>query len=417
MNNILTHFRDNTKTYVWILRILVGSIFILSGASKLIDLWGFIYKIEQYLSTWGITEPRSIVFIGALCISSFEFIMGALLLVGSLKRSSAWSLLALMCVMLPFSLYVAVANPVDDCGCFGDFIKLSNTNTFLKNIIITIFLIYLSINNHKIKGIYNKYIQWVQIFIYISYAITISLIGYNTQPLIDFRGYKTGTNIYPSSNDNYEISFVYEKNGIQEHFNINNLPDSTWTFIERIENSRSKANNNLVITDEFGDDITSEVISDYGEQLLLLIPEIDRADISYTYLINDINQEINARGGNMIGLLSTNQHGIDYWKDISMANYDIYSIEDTDIKEIARGNIALVYLIDGKIQWKRTLSSIDASLLQKDDDAFKALYINGHMQFIFITIIHIIALVLLILIDYFRIIVKRFLFRKPRKRV
>ena len=119
----------------------------------------------------------------------------------------------------------------------------------------------------------------------------------------------------------------------------------------------------------------------------------------------------------MIGLLSTNQHGIDYWKDISMANYDIYSIEDTDIKEIARGNIALVYLIDGKIQWKRTLSSIDASLLQKDDDAFKALYINGHMQFIFITIIHIIALVLLILIDYFRIIVKRFLFRKPRKRV
>lgn len=213
MNNILTHFRDNTKTYVWILRILVGSIFILSGASKLIDLWGFIYKIEQYLSTWGITEPRSIVFIGALCISSFEFIMGALLLVGSLKRSSAWSLLALMCVMLPFSLYVAVANPVDDCGCFGDFIKLSNTNTFLKNIIITIFLIYLSINNHKIKGIYNKYIQWVQIFIYISYAITISLIGYNTQPLIDFRGYKTGTNIYPSSNDNYEISFVYEKMG------------------------------------------------------------------------------------------------------------------------------------------------------------------------------------------------------------
>ncbi len=417
MNSILTHFRNNTKTYVWILRILVGSIFILSGVSKLIDLWGFIYKIEQYLLIWGITEPRSIVFIVALCISSFEFIMGALLIVGSLKRTSAWSLLALMCIMLPFSLYVAIANPVDDCGCFGDFIKLSNINTCLKNIIITLFLIYLSFNNHKIKGIYNRYIQWIQIFIYISFAITISLIGYNTQPLIDFRGYKIGTSIYQNLNDNPEISFIYEKNGIQEHFYINNIPDSTWTFIKRIENNEKKSNNNLIITDEFGDDITPDVISDYGEQILLLIPEIDRADISYTYLINDINQKINARGGNMIGLLSTNQHGVNYWKDISMADYDIYTIEDTDIKEIARGNIALVYLIDGKIQWKRTLSSINASLLQKDGDVFKALYINSHMQFLFITIIHIIALTLLILIDYFRIIVKHFLFRKPRKRV
>lgn len=417
MSSILTHLRNNTKTYIWILRLLVGSIFILSGTAKLIDLWGFIYKIEQYLLTWGIIEPRSIVFIGALSISSFEFIMGALLLVGSLKRTSAWSLLALMGVMLPFSLYVAVSNPVDDCGCFGDFIKLSNSNTFFKNIIITLFLVYLSFNNHKIKGLYNRYIQWVQIFIYISYAITISLIGYNTQPLIDFREYKTGTSIYSSLDNNYEISFIYEKNGIKEHFDINNLPDSTWTFIERIENSKTNTNNSLVITDEFGDDITSEVILDYGEQLLLLIPEIDRVDISYTYLINEINQEINARGGNMIGLLSTNQHGVDYWKDISMADYDIFTIDDTIIKEIARGNIALVYLIDGKIQWKRTLSSIDASMMQKDEDIFKALYTNSHKQFLLITIIHIVALILLLLIDYFRLIVKHFLFRKPRKRV
>ena len=417
MSSILTHLRNNTKTYIWILRLLVGSIFILSGTAKLIDLWGFIYKIEQYLLTWGIIEPRSIVFIGALSISSFEFIMGALLLVGSLKRTSAWSLLALMGVMLPFSLYVAVSNPVDDCGCFGDFIKLSNSNTFFKNIIITLFLVYLSFNNHKIKGLYNRYIQWVQIFIYISYAITISLIGYNTQPLIDFREYKTGTSIYSSLDNNYEISFIYEKNGIKEHFDINNLPDSTWTFIERIENSKTNTNNSLVITDEFGDDITSEVILVYGEQLLLLIPEIDRVDISYTYLINEINQEINARGGNMIGLLSTNQHGVDYWKDISMADYDIFTIDDTIIKEIARGNIALVYLIDGKIQWKRTLSSIDASMMQKDEDIFKALYTNSHKQFLLITIIHIVALILLLLIDYFRLIVKHFLFRKPRKRV
>ena len=92
---------------------------------------------------------------------------------------------------------------------------------------------------------------------------------------------------------------------------------------------------------------------------------------------------------------------------------------DTDIKEIARGNIALVYLIDGKIQWKRTLSSIDASLFmnEQEEDAFNAHYINNHMQFFVITIVHVVALVLLLLIDYFRLIVKQFLFRNTRKRV
>lgn len=420
MNKVLLYLKNNqTKTYIWILRILVGSIFVLSGVTKFVDLWGFIYKIEQYLTIWGIPEPRSIVFMIALSISSFEFIMGALLLVGSLKRTSAWSLLALMVIMLPLSLYIAIVNPVDDCGCFGDFIKFSNNSTFIKNIVITIFLIYLSLNNHKIKGLYNKYIQWIQIFIYISYAIIISLIGYNTQPLIDFRGYKTGTNISSIKNNDTEISFVYERNGVREEFDINNLPDSTWSFIERIEASDNDFANRFTITDDFGDDITPDIISDYGEQLLLLIPEIDRADISYTYLINEINQIIVARGGNMIGLFSTNQHGVEYWKDISMSNYDIYTIEDTDVKEIARGNIALVYLIDGIIQWKRTLSSIDASLFmeEQEEDPFKTLYINNHTQFIIITGIHLIALIILFLIDYFRQIVKQFLFRKPRKRV
>ncbi len=419
MNKISLHLNNHIKTYVWILRIIVGSIFVLSGTTKFIDLWGFIYKIEQYLTIWGIPEPRSIVFITALSISSFEFIMGAMLLVGSLKRTSSWSLLALMMVMLPLTLYIAVVEPVDDCGCFGDFIKLSNSSTFIKNIIITIFLVYLSFNNHKVNGLFNRYIQWIQIFIYISYAIIISLIGYNTQPLIDFRGYKIGTSLLPTKNDDQGIYFVYEKSGIREYFDINNLPDSTWIYIERVEKLDNNLDNRFVITDEYGEDITYDIISDYGEQLLLLIPEIDRADISYTYLINEINQKITARGGNMVGLFSTNQHGVEYWRDISMADYDIYIIEDTDVKEIARGNIALVYLIDGKIQWKRTLSSIDASLFMEEQevDVFKILYENNHMQFLAITALHVIALVILLLIDYFRLIVKQFLFRKPRKRV
>ncbi len=417
MNKFIAFFQNYRTAVIWTLRILIGSVFIISGVAKLIDLWGFIYKIEQYLAIWGIPGLRSIVFMIAIGLASFEFIMGLMLTTGSLKRASAWSLLIMMCGMLPLSLYIAITNPVDDCGCFGDFWVISNTGTFLKNVLLTGALVYLVRNNSKAKGIFHRYIQWIQIAFCISYATTFSLIGYNEQPLIDFRDYKIGTPIIGEESGG-EMSFIYEKDGETKQFGIESLPDSTWTFVGRIETSTSKSSG-IIIADDEGEEITADIIADSGEQLILLIPEIDRADISYTYFIYEINQSINRRGGNMIGLLGTNEHGVNYWKDISMADYEIYPIEDTAIKEIARGNISLVYLNDGIIQWKRTLSSIDPSLFidSDNDSAFQSLYIDGAKKFWSITGWHLAAMAILLAIDSFILIVRRYLFRKKGKRM
>lgn len=406
----------NLRYIVWALRILIGATFIISGVSKLIDLWGFIYKIEQYLSVWDFVAPRSIVFMVALGLSAYEFVIGMLLAIGSYRRVSVYALLLMMGGMLPLSAYILLADPVDDCGCFGDFLIISNAATFVKNLILVGALIYLVKFNHKIKGLCHRYSQWIQIMVLIFYALTISLIGYNTQPLIDFRSHKVGTSLIETgSND--EILFVYSKNGKEEVFSVNDLPDSSWTFVERIEPNVTEKKQSLAITDG-EEDITEEVLWENGEQLLLLIPEVDRADISYTYFINEINQYVASRGGEMIGLLATNQHGIEYWRDISMADYPIYSVEDTEVKELARGNIALVYLKDGKIQWKRTLSSVDDQLFDDSNkgDAFASLYINGTLEFWSITGAYLGILCILLLIDKFVVRLRRRICRKNGKK-
>ncbi|MBQ7852400.1 MAG: DoxX family membrane protein, partial [Muribaculaceae bacterium] len=107
------------KYVVWTLRIAIGATFILSGIAKVIDLWGFVYKIEQYLNVWGVPPLRTIVFMTALAISAVEFIVGVMLATGSYKRLSVYIASLLMLVMLPLSVYIVIADPVEDCGCFG----------------------------------------------------------------------------------------------------------------------------------------------------------------------------------------------------------------------------------------------------------------------------------------------------------
>ena len=99
---------------VWILRIVVGGVFIISGVAKMIDPYGFIYKIQQYLAVWGWDVPESLILVSSVALSGFEFLCGISLAAGSYKRVSVWILTAVMEGMLPLSIYIAIADPVDD---------------------------------------------------------------------------------------------------------------------------------------------------------------------------------------------------------------------------------------------------------------------------------------------------------------
>lgn len=405
---------------VWTLRFIIGVTFILSGIVKAIDLWGFTYKIEQYLNVWNISQPHSIVLFVATVISFAEFTLGALLFTGSYKRTSSWLLLLTMAFMLPLSLYIAIADPVSDCGCFGDFWIISNTATFFKNLIITVALVYLSIFNSRVLGLYSKYIQWIQVTSLLIYASVIGYEGYSVQPLLDFRPYKIGTPIIATSTDDSasdDISFIYEKDGEQSIFTIDNLPDSSWTFIERVELENRFDSHGFTIYDN-DDDVTDLAISDTGEEILLIIPDISDVNIAYTYLINEIHRYITARNGSFVGLLATDSRGIELWKDLSLATYPLYSVEDTSLKEIARGQMSLLYLKDGIIQWKRTILSIDPALFVSptDKEPLSELYISGWQRFSIISAILIVFMCILWALNRGGYVVKWYLYRKNKNK-
>ena len=353
---------------VWALRLLIGGVFVMSGFVKAIDLWGFVYKTSEYFMVWDIPQPHSLYVMIALSLSMAEFMIGCMLVIGAYRRLTVWAFAAMMAGLLPLTVYIYFKSPVADCGCFGDFWILSNGATLFKNILLTLGCVYLLFFNKKVKGLFSFGIQWIPALGCFVYLLAVSLYGYNVQPLIDFRSFPVGSDILVSESDREPVvfEFVYEKDGKRQSFSEDNLPDSTWTFVDRNLVSGSLSDATELVIYDYDDDVTSEVIDTVGEQLLIILPDYSEANVSYTYTVNEFQEYIEAHGGSLIEIAAIPDDGqLEEWTDLSMATYPIYRAESTVLKELARGVMAAVYIKEGKIVWKRSLSSIDNEVFER----------------------------------------------------
>lgn len=356
---------------VAILRGIIGLTFILSGFLKAIDPWGTIYKFTEYINVLGFTELVPLTSFLSISVAAFEFILGIFILFGCYRRGGVILLLLSFVIFLPLTLYLAVTDNVKDCGCFGDAIHISNWATFIKNVFLTGGLFFLLKYNKQLKNIYGFAVQWIVGVLSFIFIITISFIGYIYQPLIDFRPFKVGTPILNEEKISVENNFlfIYEKGGEKKEFKIDSLPGEDWTFVDRVEVNSPKIDNaDYLSISENGMDITADVISKEGEGIILLFPALKDVEVSYTYAINEIYDMAQKNGISFVGLTSSSQDEINEWIDLSMASYKMYIVDDSVLKEIARGNPAIVFIKDGVIHWKRALQSIPIETLQSSED-------------------------------------------------
>lgn len=355
------------KTCVWLARIVVGLTFVVSGWAKAVDPWGFIYKIEDYLTVWSIDVAREITLTGAISLSVAEFITGVLIVTGCWRRLSVMVAAGFMAVMLPLTAYIAIADPVPDCGCFGDFIIISNTATFLKNIVLSALVIYLLKYNTRVKGLYRHSLQWQTVAVSLVFVTTVSFIGYRYQPVVDFRPFKTGSVFPPASaEDDPDVTFVYSKDGEEREYDIDNLPDSTWTFVSRIDRTDATDDNSFAVFDGY-DDVTGLLVSD--KPLLLLVVNDPGAGYLYrSRLAMQFAALIEREGGEMVAILAADADGVEKWRNLAAIDTDIFTADDTSLKMLARGDTALVYIVDGHIVWKRNIASFSPDLFDSANE-------------------------------------------------
>lgn len=351
---------------IWAVRLVLGATFILSGWAKCVDLWGFVYKIEDYLAVWGLATmvPREFTLVGAGALSIFEFITGLLLATGSLRRASAWMAAAIMAVMLPLSVYIYVANPVADCGCFGDLLVISNGTTLAKNIVLSALSVFLLLHNRQAPYLYRPGLQSLVIALGLVYALTVSILGWTVQPVVDFRPFPVGTDLTVEDTDaDVDVKFIYTKDGREQTFSLDALPDSTWEYVGRAEAEADVAEHPAFFDDE-GYDMAEDIFVTPGDVILLTVPEPDYDYLMRARFANEVHNYAREHGIRMAAVVAASGEALERWKSLARPQFEVYSSADTGLKQLVRGTMGLVLIRDGRIVQKRNFSNISPDILQ-----------------------------------------------------
>lgn len=412
---------------VWLMRLVVGGVFVFSGFVKAIDPWGSYYKFNEYLLTLGWDNLLGQSLFAAFAVPIVELTLGLLLLIGAYRRMAPLLLLLLMLVMTPLTLWLALTDAVPDCGCFGDALVLSNWATFGKNVALTAGLVFLLLLNKRVKGLYGPAVQWLVTAATGVFAFALAYYGYFTQPLMDFRPYRVGTALSASSagaTNEDDYLFIYSKDGVEQEFTIDSLPDEEdgWTFVNRRPVSRgvapvsNKISHQLVVMDD-GVDVGDEVLASGNRLMLFLFPDVQDVNIAHTFMINELDDYAHAHDAAVYGICSATSKQIEEWKDISMADYPMLTADDSDLKMMARGNPAVVYIEDGIIKWKRTLGSISDNRLHDAKVTLATLSDDFNPSAILRSLCISFSLVMLVLLVFNRthVVIRELFFNKPAK--
>ena len=274
-------------------RTLLGLVFIFSGVVKAIDPLGTVYKIEDYLKAFGgfFTELLPMAEVAAWALIILELLLGVCMVLNIRTQWTAWVSLLFYLVMTPLTLYIALTNPVSDCGCFGDAVVLTNWQTFWKNVVLIILAIVLVACRKHTRQLWSNWMELVLTVLTIVAAVAFMTWTRLHLPLKDFRPYKVGNHLptlmeYPddAEPDVYEYSFVYEKDGVEQTFTLENYPkgDSTWTFVRSnsklIKKGYEPPIHDFEIINAEGEDLTWDILESEEPVTLVVMYDLKKAD-------------------------------------------------------------------------------------------------------------------------------------------
>lgn len=308
------------KIAVNIARLVLAIVLILSGFVKAVDPLGTQYKIADYLGALHLGQyaPDIMTLGAAVLLSAIEFGLGICLLFAIRRRLVSRLSLLMMSIMTPLTLWLAVANPISDCGCFGDAVVLSNWQTFWKNVALLALALIVRAWPLEMLRFVSRSNQWIVINYSALFIIFVSGWSLYYLPYFDFRPYHVGTDL---------------RQGWQQMLEEQESPYADF-FIERTDN---------------GEDITEGVLQDKGYTFLLVSPHLEQADDSQLDRINDLYEYADDRGYPFYCLTASGAKGIHRWQETTGAEYPFCQTDETVLRTTIRSNPGMLLLKDGKV--------------------------------------------------------------------
>ncbi len=354
-------------------RFIIGVTFLFSGFVKAVDPLGFTYKIQDYLISFDLTDLFAMALPVAVVMIVAEFSIGVFVLTGIYRKISSIGATLFMAFFLPLTLWIAIKNPVKDCGCFGDAWVIGNWETFYKNIVLAVCSAVLLINRSKIKPLFSKHTAWMVALFGVVFGVVFSIYNIINLPVFDFRPYKIGENITsnmyvdPAKADQFENIFIYSKNGEEREFTEENYPwnDSTWTFIDMKtklvkEGEKPKIEDFSIHSLSFEDfsdddfapepvDITEQILSDPAYSFLMVAYDLQTMRTKRIESFKEISRLSNQYGYNFYLVTSSSTEQIEDWAESAGEKFHICHADERVLKTMIRSNPGLILIKDGNV--------------------------------------------------------------------
>jgi|TARA_B110000238_G_scaffold201193_1_gene255935 uncharacterized membrane protein YphA (DoxX/SURF4 family) len=315
------------KTLIHIARILVGVLFIFSGFVKLVDPIGSQYKFQEYFSEGVLNMefliPYALPF--AILLILAETLLGVMLLIGYKPKITLSSLFVITLIFLFLTWYSAYYNKVTDCGCFGDAIKLSPWETFYKNVILLLFIIFLVIKRSFLKPLFKrkipKLLTFVSLaaFLYVAQHVLIHL------PLIDFRPYAIGKNI--------SKGMEYKDDG--------EIPPVHDFMLEDAQN-----------------DLAPEILAKENVMLIILY-NLEKSDESGFPAIKKVSEKALKNGYTVYGVSASFTNDLLAAKEKHQLPFEFFFCDETTLKTMIRANPGIIILDKGTVIDKKNFIDAD----------------------------------------------------------
>jgi uncharacterized membrane protein YphA (DoxX/SURF4 family) len=361
-----------------ICRTLVGLLFMFSGFVKSVDPLGFTYKLQEYFIAYHFTWLSSFATLLAIILFIIEFAIGAMLVFGVKPKLTSWLAFVMMFFFTGFTLLSAINNPVSDCGCFGDAIKLTNWESFFKSIILLILAIFLVLTSKHSIPAFSKRTEYVVIILSAGIILFTSIYSLRHLPLIDFLPWKVGSKISEQVISTPEIAesilkYRDKKTGQIYEYTSKTLPwqDSVkWASIEYdttikkvIQAFKEAPIHDFVIEDDDGNNLTDKIISNPGYQFILVAYDITKTNRDAFEAINKLVEGCDKDSISFVGLSGSVYETIEAFRHDVQAMFPIYNVDETALKTMIRSNPGLLLLKNGvviaKWAWRDVLEYAD----------------------------------------------------------
>ena len=387
-----------------LLAFIAGAVYVFSGISKLLDPVGAALVMEAYMDFFHVGFMSVAAKPLAVALALLEAVLGSALMTGVWRKVAAIAAFALQGFFTLVTIVLVVFNPEMDCGCFGNVAHLSHIQSFVKNVVLCLMLVGAFVPFRELGVPKTRK--------YVSFAIvTLSLLLFTVWswmhiPLVDYTEFAPGALLRSAESaelfedEKYQSVFVYEKDGKQEVFSLNDLPDSTWTFVEARTEVR-----------EGGDTESSVVLSIYDRDGMYHDEEVSSGKVMVVSVyrmqdagwerIADYVSELRKSGFRTLVLVSGLPQEIDQVMEgltpeqVNVLHQDMYMSDFKTLVSLNRSNGGLTYFSEGYLISKWASRSVpdadELSQIYKDDEteillgrtSTSRLYFQGFKLFLF----------------------------------